>query len=298
MSIPNIPVPRKEKSEWYDMPLNHKAQYETAASAVQSDASYFGGVIREGGRGASHSAGEEANAGTATGAREGKEANAAETLARAIDGLAAAAQAITSIASTFHNSPPSIAPLSVPGFGQEVEAETAKIGEKKTRFAESAVAKPPPDVFANVAGALADAINALIRASEAFVGTVPKVEPATARAFAEGAKTIKVEAQRRAQEAAALAIQARYQIQEAEARATEAQSQAQEVAVIEAEARAAEARYRAQEVAALRAEAQCQADEVGALAAETLTSIQDVENFIKTLIVSSQTENLTEDGGE
>jgi hypothetical protein len=296
MSILSIPISRKRKSELCDMPVNHNAQHETEASAVQSDASYFGGVIREGECGASHSIGEEANAGNATGVQEGEEANAAETLVRAINALAAAAQAITSICSTFHGLPLSVVPLPVAGLSQEVEAETTKRGGKKPHFAESAVAERPLDVFANVAGVLADAIDALTHASEALVGTVPKVEPTAATAFAEGVKTIKVEAQRRAQEVAALATQARHQIQAAAARAADAQSQAREVAVIEAEARAAEARYRAQEVAALRAEARCQADEVGALATESLTSIQDVENFIKTLIASSQTE--TEDGVE
>jgi len=297
VSILSIRIPRKEKFEWCDMSVNHKAQHETDASVVQSEASYFGGAIREGGRGASHSAAQEANAGNTTGADEGKEANAAETLARAIDGLAAAAQAISSI-SSFHSPPPLIAPVALMGRGQQVEAEASESGEKKTHFAESAVAKPPPDVFAGVAGALSDAIDALIRASEALVGTIPTVEPGVATAFAQAGKTIKVEAHRRAQEVAALAAQARHQMQAAAARAADAQSQAREVAVIEAEARAAEARYRAQEVAALNAEARCQADEVGALAAETMTSIQDVENFIKTLIASSQTENLSEDGGE
>jgi hypothetical protein len=312
VTILSIPVPRKEKSQWFEMPANHNARHETEGSAVQSEASYPGGVIREAGCEASHPTGAEANAGNATGAPQGEEANAAETLARAIDGLAAAAQAITSISSTFYTPPLSVVPLPVAGRSREAEAETTKRGEKRPHFAESAVAEPPRDVFANVAGLFADAIDALIHASEALVGTVPGVEPAAATGFAEGVKTVKVEAQRRVKEVAALASIAQHQIQAAAARAAEAQSQAREVAVIEAEARAAEARYRAQEaearavearhhaqeVAALRAEARCQTDEVGALAAETMTSIQDVENFIKTLIANSQTENLTEDGGE
>jgi hypothetical protein len=297
VSILSCRIPRKEKPEWCDMPLNHKVPPETEASAVLSEAALLGGAIWEGGPGASHSTAEEANARNATGSQEGKEANAAETLARAIDGLAAAAQAISRISATFYNPPVSVVPLSVAGIGQQVETETLQRGGKKTLSVESTVAKPPPDAFASVAGVLAHAIDALVHASEALVGTALNVEPAAVTAFAEGVKTVKVEAQRGAQEAAALATQARRQIQAAAARA-DAQSQAREVAMIEAEARAAEARYRAQEVAALRAEARCQADEVGALAAETLTSIQDVENFIKTLIASSQAENLTEDSGE
>ena len=292
MTIFSIPVPRKEKSQWFDMHVNHNSLHETEASAVKSEASYLGGVISERGCGASHSTGEEANAGKATGAQDGEEANAAETLALAIDGLAAAAQAITSISSTFHTAPP-VVPLPVAGFSQEVEAETTKRGEKETRFAESAIAERPPDVVARVAGLLDDAIDALIHASEALVRTLPKVEPAAATGFSEGVKTIKVEAQRSAQEVAALAAQARHQIQAAAARAAEARYRAQE-----AEARAVEARHHAQEVAALRAEARCQSDEVAALAAESLTSIQDVENFIKALIANSQTENLTGHDGE
>jgi hypothetical protein len=298
MSILGIPDPGKEKSEWCDMSVNHKARHETEAPTFQNGSSQFGGVVREGGGGASASAGEEANAGNAGGPQQREETKAAETLARAIDRLAAAAQALTSTSSTLQSPPLFVVPVPVAGLNQEVEAKTTKRSEKTLHFAESAVAESRPDVFANVAVLLADAIDALIHASEALVGTVPKVEPAAATAFAEGVRTIKVEGQRQAQEIAALATQARHQIQAAAARAADAQSQAREVAVIEAEARAAEARYRAQEVGALKAEARCQADEVGALAAETLTSIQDVENFIKTLIASSQIENLTEDGGE